>query len=211
MAQRVYPCVRAWPAALMATGLALLAGCGETPRGQAGVTAGGDGAVAASAPAERERLRTSPQARDWADRKRFEQDARNLVREAPGLSAAERDARARQLEAEIGKRERSGELSAGETVLLRAAMIESQAGTSEEQARRMAELVTRYREDATQREAAWLTQQQRDPRMQQYKSREQAVVTEVMAMDSFPNGMTRDQYLRLRLQQEREAAWGTTR
>ncbi len=194
-------------ACLLAGGLVGLGGCGSEPRAATG-TASPFAAPATSAQrAQAERLRDSPQARAWRARKQFEDEARSFVREAPGLSTAERRARADKLEAEIRDRERAGELSAGESMLLRAALIQAQAGTSEEEAQRLAALVQRYREDAARREAAWLAQQQRDPHMRQYKSREQDVVAEVMAMDEIPGGLSRDEYLRRRLQEERERAW----
>lgn len=188
----------------------MLSGCGHEADADAQDPAMATTAIATAAPDDAARLRASPQAHAWEGRKRFEQEARDFVRDAPNLSAAERDARARRLESEISDREDSGELSAGESMLLRAAMIEAQAGTDEEQARQLAGLVQHYRDDAAQREAAWLARQQRDPNMRRYKTREHAVVAEVMAMDTFPGGMTRDQYLRQRLQQEREAAWSET-
>lgn len=194
-------------ACLLAGGLALLAGCGERPR-EATSAASPFAAPATAAQREQaERLRNSPQARAWRSRKQFEAEARAFVRDAPGLSAAERRARADRLEAEIRDRERAGELSAGESMLLRASMIQAQAGTTEEEAQRIAALVQRYREDAARRESAWIAQQRNDPRMQRYKTREQAVVAEVMAMDRIPGGLSRDAYLRRRLQEERERAW----
>ena len=57
------------------------------------------------------------------------------------------------------------------------------------------------------REAAFVAQQQADPRMQRYKAREKTVVAEVMAMTIIPGGLTRDEYLRQRLQLERERAF----
>ena len=68
-------------------------------------------------------------------------------------------------------------------------------------------LAERYRADAARREAAFVAQQQADPRMQRYKAREKAVVAEVMAMTTIPGGLTRDEYLRERLQRERELAF----
>jgi hypothetical protein len=94
-------------------------------------------------------------------------------------------------------------------MLLRAAMIQAQTGSNEEQAQRLAALVQRYRQDAARREAAWTARLQGDPRMQRYKSREQDVVAEVMALDRIPAGLSRDEYLRHRLQEERERAWST--
>ena len=194
-------------ACLLAGGVFALGGCGKEPSAAAG-TASPFAVATAGAQRERaDRLRDSPQARAWRSRKQFEQEARRFVRDAPGLSTAERRARADRLEAEIRDRERAGELSAGESVLLRAAMIQAQAGTTEEQAQRLAALVQRYREDAARRESAWVANQQRDPRMQRYKAREHDVVAEVMAMDTIPGGLSRDEFLRRRLQEEREHAW----
>lgn len=201
------PRLRFVAACLLTGGVATLTGCGKEPSVSAIAAAPLATATAGGQREPAERLRDSPQARAWQARKQFEAEVRSFVREAPGLSAAEQRARAERLEADIRDRERANELSAGESVLLRTAMIQAQAGTSEEQAQQLAALVQRYRDDAARREAAWVARQQRDPRMQRYKLREQAVVAEVMAMDPIPGGLSRDEYLRRRLQEEREGAW----
>ena len=184
---------------------ALLAtGCGERPVAQAAAQA--DPAVAPTQ-ARLRALENTPQAREWLGQQRFERDARDFVRDAAKLPTAERERRAQSLETQIAERERSGELSAGETVLLRAALIEAGSGSEAEQKARLAALAERYRADAARREAAFVAQQQADPRMQRYKAREKAVVAEVMAMTTIPGGLTRDEYLRQRLQRERELAF----
>lgn len=184
---------------------ALLAtGCGERPVAQAAAQA--DPAVAPTQ-ARLRALENTPQAREWLGQQRFERDARDFVRDASKLPAGERERRAQALEAQIEAREQSGELSAGETVLLRAALIEAGSGSEAEQKARLAALAERYRADAARREAAFVAQQQADPRMQRYKAREKAVVAEVMAMTTIPGGLTRDEYLRERLQRERELAF----
>lgn len=48
-----------------------------------------------------------------------------------------------------------------------------------------------------------------DPPLNDYKQREQRVVSEVMAMTAVPGGLSRDEYLRQRLQREREIAYGS--
>lgn len=184
---------------------ALLAtGCGERPVAQ--VAAQADPA-AAPTQARLRALENTPQAREWLGQQRFERDARDFVRDAAKLPTAERERRAQALETQIEAREQSGELSAGETVLLRAALIEAGSGSEAEQKARLAALAERYRADAARREAAFVAQQQADPRMQRYKAREKAVVAEVMAMTTIPGGLTRDEYLRERLQRERELAF----
>lgn len=185
---------------------ALLAtACGEHPSARAAAQADPAGA---SSQAQLKALEDTPQAREWLGQQRFEREARAFARDAAKLPAAERERRAQALETQIEARERSGELSAGETMLLRAAMIEASSASEAEQAARLAALVERYRADAARREAAFAAQQKADPRMQQYKAREKAVVAEVMAMKDIPGGLTRDQYLRQRLQVERERAFG---
>ena len=184
---------------------ALLAtGCGERPVAQAAAQAD---PAAAPTQARLRALENTPQAREWLGQQRFEREARAFVRDAKNMSLAERERRARALEAQIEAREKSGELSAGDTVLLRAALIEADSATSPERMSRLAALAERYRADAARREAAFVAQQQADPRMQQYKAREKAVVDEVMAMKDIPGGLTRNEYLRERLQLEREHAF----
>ena len=60
---------------------------------------------------------------------------------------------------------------------------------------------------AKQREALHLARQGDDPRFDDYRACERAVVAEVAGMREFPNGVTRDEYLRQRLQAKREAAY----
>ncbi|GAA5010347.1 hypothetical protein FNZ56_01580 [Pseudoluteimonas lycopersici] len=182
----------------------LATGCGERPAPRASVQAG---PANASSQARIRALENTPQAREWLGQQRFERDARDFVRDASKLPAGERERRAQALETQIEAREQSGELSAGETVLLRAALIEAGSGSEEEQKARLAALAERYRADAARREAAFVAQQNADPRMQRYKAREKAVVAEVMAMTTIPGGLTRDEYLRERLQRERELAF----
>ena len=183
----------------------LLAGCGERPPAQAATQ---PGPATASSSTRIRALESTPQAREWLGQQRFEREARDFVRAAPGLPTGERERRAQALETQIAAREAAGELSAGDTLLLRAAMIEAMSGSEAEQKARLAALAERYRADAARREAAFAAQQAADPRMRQYKARERAVVAEVMAMTSIPGGLTRDQYLRQRLQLERERAFG---
>jgi hypothetical protein len=190
--------------ALVASAL-LATGCGAHPSPSAATQADPAGTPSQ---ARIRALENTPQAREWLGQQRFEREVRAFVRDAAKLPAAERERRAQALETQIEARERSGELSAGETMLLRAALVEAGSATAAEQAARMAALVERYRADAARREAAFVAQQQADPRMQRYKAREKAVVAEVMAMKDIPGGLTRNEYLRQRLLLERERAFG---
>lgn len=195
---------RVAPGVVLAASVLLATGCGERPAARAATQSG---PAATSSRARIAALENTPQAREWLGQQRFEREARAFVHDAAKLPTGERERRAQALETQIGARERSGELSAGETMLLRAAMIEASSGNKAEQAARLAALVERYRADAARREAAFAAQQQADPRLQRYKAREKAVVAEVMAMKDIPGGLTRDEYLRERLQRERELAF----
>lgn len=152
-------------------------------------------------------LAESEPARRYRQRQRFEQQAREFLRTADTLGAVQRSERARELSAEIDRYEQSGGLSAGEALLLRTGLIKASVADGEEQAMRLADLMEHYRLRADRGMANHLARQLADPRFQSYKSRERQVVAEVMAMSEIPAGLTRDQYLRQRLQQEREQTY----
>lgn len=149
----------------------------------------------------------SPQAQAYRQRQIFEQRVREFVRDGAKMGAVERSERAREIAQEIERREKNKELSAGEAVLLKISLIQNSIDDEAEKVRQVESLVAQYRRDAAQREAAWLAQQQRDARFQNYKAREAQIIAEVMAMQSFPNGLSRDEYLRLRLQEARETIY----
>lgn len=152
-------------------------------------------------------LQATPQAQAHRERQRFEADAKDFFARAASLRAVERSERADALSRQIDRYEAEDGLSAGEAVLLRTALIKATVDDPAEQAAAVAELADRYRTHADQRMAAFAAQQARDPRFQAYKAREAQVVSEVMAMTAIPAGLTRDQYLRQRLQEERERAY----
>ncbi|RDZ27982.1 hypothetical protein [Lysobacter silvisoli] len=151
-------------------------------------------------------LRT-PQAQALRDRQAFQSEAKRYFRDAAALDAAERARRGRDIEQGIDDYERAGELSAGETVLLRTALIQATVPDQAEQMRQVEALAQRYRAHADARNAQWIAQQRNDPRFRSYKEREARIVAEVMAMRDIPGGLSRDEYLRQRLQMERELAY----
>jgi len=152
-------------------------------------------------------LQATPQAQAHRERERFEADARDFFARASSLRPVERSERADALSRQIDRYEGDGGLSAGEAVLLRTALVKATVDDPAQQAEEVAAIAERYRTHADQRMAAFAAQQRSDPRFQTYKAREVQVVAEVMAMTSFPAGLTRDQYLRQRLQEERERAY----
>lgn len=152
-------------------------------------------------------LQATPQAQEHLERQRFEADAKDFFARSASLRAVERSERADALTRQIDKYEAAGGLSAGEAVLLRTALVKATVDDPARQAEEVAAIADRYRAHADRRMAAFLEQQRNDPRFQAYKAREARVVAEVMAATTIPAGLTRDQYLRQRLQQERERAY----
>ena len=152
-------------------------------------------------------LQATPQAQEHLERQRFEADARDFFARASTLGAVERSERADALARQIDKYEAAGGLSAGEAVLLRTGLVKATVDDPARQAEEVAAIADRYRAHADRRMAAFLEQQRNDPRFQTYKAREAQVVAEVMATTTIPAGLTRDQYLRQRLQEERERAY----
>lgn len=152
-------------------------------------------------------LQATPEAQAYRDRQHFEADAKDFFARAASLGAVERGERADALTRQIDAYEAADGLSAGEAVLLRTALVRATIDDPARQAEEVAAIADRYRTHADQRMAAFAAQQANDPRFQAYKTREAQVVAEVMAMTSVPAGLTRDQYLRQRLQEERERAY----
>lgn len=149
----------------------------------------------------------SPQARAWSERQAFEAQARRFFKEAASLGPVQRSEQARALTASIDRYEGSGGLSAGEALLLRSGLVKATIADPVQQAERLADLIESYRGRSDQRLAAYEAQHASDPRFQDYKARERAIVAEVMALGEIPGGLTRDEYLRQRLQQARVSAY----
>ena len=152
-------------------------------------------------------LQATPQAQEHLERQRFEADAKDFFARSASLRAVERSERADALTRQIDKYEAACGLSAGEAVLLRTALVKATVDDPARQAEQVAAIADRYRAHADRRMAAFLEQQRNDPRFQAYKAREAQVVAEVMAATTIPAGLTRDQYLRQRLQEAREQAY----
>jgi hypothetical protein len=153
-------------------------------------------------------LASSPEAQELRKRMAFESGTRRFFRDAQKLSPAMRSERAQKITEEIDAREQRGEFSAGEVVMLRVALIQATVTDEAERMRQAKAVMDRYRAIADEKQAQYIAQQQQDPKFQDYKALESSIVAEVMAMRRFPGQMSRDEYLRVRLQQAREVAYG---
>lgn len=152
-------------------------------------------------------MASTPEARAYQSRLAFERQARGFLRDAPSLDDRTRIQRAQALSREIDRREQARELSADEAVMLRIGLIHAAVKDDRQRVSQAQEVVDRYRKQTAERQAAFLAQQRRDAQFQEYKAAEARIVAEVLAMPSYPNGMSRDDYLRQRLQQAREAIY----
>ncbi|WP_408950415.1 hypothetical protein [Lysobacter sp. Hz 25] len=197
-----------WVLTLTAAAIAAAVGGGWLPLSKAKADAvPASNAQGTGAPSQMQALLATPQARDYRQRQQFQRDAQRFFRDARNLGPVARSQRAQVLERKIDAYENAGELSAGETMLLRVGLIQATVADPAEQAVQVEALAQRYRADAARRNAQWQDQQQRDPRFRDYKQRERDVIAEVLAMQRIPGGLSRDEYLRQRLQAERERAY----
>ena len=151
-------------------------------------------------------LLTTPEVQAWSQRRAFDERLRRFFD-----TAAQQDAQAREREAEalrdgIDRYEQARQFSAGEAMNLRLGLVQATVEDEVERGARMAEIVAAYHRAGARGEAQWLQAQQHDAAFDEYKRREQIVVAEVMALSDIPGGLTRDEYLRQRLQAERVAA-----
>lgn len=153
---------------------------------------------------ERPQARPSvdPRVQNFQQRERFEQDVREFFARAPALAAEERASRAQTIAGEITRREAAGEVAAAEALTLRSALIRETVADPAEQMEAIAALQEQYRREGSRKQAQW--QARADPEFELYKAREREIVAEVMALTTVPDGLTRDEYLRRRLQSARE-------
>ncbi len=146
----------------------------------------------------------TPDARADQSRLAFERQARAFLRDAPRLDSATRMARARALSQDIERREQNRELSADEAVMMRVGLIQVAVKDPRERALQVQEVINRHHQQNAARQRALLAQQRRDEKLKAYKTQEAIIVSEVLAMQSYPGGLSRDAYLRQRLQAARE-------
>lgn len=164
--------------------------------------------TATSMPAAPAADRTAPQpvtdqsAQEFERRAQFQQHVRAFFAQAPALPPAERSSRGQSIAQEITEYEAAGEIAAAEALTLRAALIRETVDDPAEQVEAMAALQEYYRQQGRRKQAEW--EARVDPEFELYKAREREIVAEVRAMAQIPGGLTRDEYLRRRLQSARE-------
>ncbi|MEX2963773.1 hypothetical protein [Microbulbifer sp. TYP-18] len=102
--------------------------------------------------------------------------------------------------------EAEGRVMAYEALALKLAWLERNSADKAAFEQAAAELVEGYREKS-QRHTAEYDPYKEVPGFAEYKQREVEIVKEVQQMTSFPDGMSRQEYLRQRLQEARKKAY----
>ncbi|WP_278957163.1 hypothetical protein [Aquipseudomonas alcaligenes] len=153
---------------------------------------------------KRAALLQRPEVLDYQARLTFAGDYQIFIKSAAELSEEERRKRAAALAKEIDRREAAGELALSEALLMQVGLVQAEGGDEAAQKARADALLARYQALSAEREAQAKAP---DARFSRYKSEEKRIVDEVMALDSIPDGLSRDQYLRQRLQEAREQAY----
>lgn len=152
----------------------------------------------------RQALLNDPAVQGYQARLQFAADYQGFITSAASLDQAQRQQRAAALAKEIDRREAAGELALSEALLLQVGLAQAEGGDEEAQKARADALVARYQALSAARAAKAKAP---DPHFVQYKSEEKRIVDEVLSMHSIPDGLSRDQYLRQRLQEAREQAY----
>jgi hypothetical protein len=143
-----------------------------------------------------------PRVQKFQQRERFQQEVREFFARAPALPPEERAVRAREIASAITHYEAEGEIAAAEALTLRSGLVRETVADPVEQLVAIRGLQEHYQQQGERKQAEW--EARADPELGLYKAREREIVDEVMAMTTIPDGLTRDEYLRRRLQSARE-------
>ncbi len=151
--------------------------------------------------AQLQELLQNPVVKNQEQRLAFHQAYRSFVSGATELSPAQRESQAQALREQIETYEQRSELAMSESLLLQLGLIQLTTDDEQTQKDQATALVARYKVISAEREAKAATP---SAEFQRYKVDEKRIVEEVLSMDSIPDGLSRDEYLRQRLQQARE-------
>lgn len=144
---------------------------------------------------------------EYEARLAFHERVRGYFAHPQGVDVSERERYARELMEEVSTYEARGELSAPEAQLIKRELIRTSV-TDDAAQQQQLEALTRSYALATERRMAQI---EPDVAFEHYKVREDEIVTAVMQMQTIPDGLSRDEYLRQRLQSERERIYGDSR
>ncbi|NQD39086.1 hypothetical protein HPT27_18875 [Permianibacter sp. IMCC34836] len=151
-------------------------------------------------------LREHPLVRAYEAYTDFQQHSRGFFDHADQLSEQEKQAQLRQLMDGTNKYEQEGKLVPMEALVLKLAMLRYSSSGDDDYKTKAKTLIDQYKAISDAREQAWLANP--DPKFIDYKRQENDIVNEVLAMTVIPDGLSRDEYLRQRLEQARIATMG---
>ena len=162
------------------------------------------GANGTSLTPEQQQLLQNPETLSFSRHLEFQEDVRDFFQQADSLTATERQNQMADIQDRLEHYERDGKVSGPEGLMVRIAMIKLNTQDPEAQKEAVSALVSQYQAESKARHQAWLNQPK--PEFEAYKKQEKQIVAEVMAMETIPNGLDRNEYLRQRLLQARIAA-----
>ncbi|MFZ5844409.1 MAG: hypothetical protein ACOY3E_16095 [Pseudomonadota bacterium] len=178
----------------------------ESPQSERALTPAPNAAPAAGSDAVPADLREHPVVQAYQAFSEFQQHSRGFFDNADKLSEQEKQAQLRQLLDGTNKYEQEGKLVPMEALLLKLAMLRYTTRGDDDYKAKAKSLIDQYKAQSDLREQAWLANP--DPNFIDYKRQEADIVKEVMAMTVIPDGLSRDEYLRQRLEQARIATMG---
>jgi hypothetical protein len=158
-------------------------------------------------PGERAPFRT-PTIEEYERVKAFERRVRAFFDDRSNRGTAERARQAAALRDEIAAAETAGHLTSSEALTLYIALMQESGMSADEARVATASIAEGYRAKAEARDRAMITHP--DPRHVEYKREEESIVREVMSMPNTPDGRTRDDMLRERLEEARIRAYRRT-
>ena len=136
----------------------------------------------------------------------FQEQVSDFFEQASQMSDEQRAKSAENIENRLKDYQAEGRVSGSEALLLRLALVRTVEQDPQQQEAESRALIQEHQREAEQRMAQWKSRNQ--PEFDHYKRQEQSIVEEVMAMETIPGGMERNEYLRQRLQKARIEAMG---
>ncbi|MGH7289336.1 MAG: hypothetical protein ACREI8_15100 [Myxococcota bacterium] len=129
-------------------------------------------------------------------------EVRDFFDSAEDLSDEERELRAAALRKRIAEQEHGGGLLPAEALMLKLVLLRVTIDDPAVLDHERRSLIESYQEARAASAPA-----PADPRFETYKQRESEVVREVLALESIPEGLTRNEYLRRRLRDLRSEVY----
>lgn len=155
---------------------------------------------------EQQQLLQDPAVAELDQQLAFQNRLQRFFDQSESLPPAERQQQATALQQQLDARADAGELTAGEHLMARMALLEHELTEGADIDRRRAELVAQQRQRHDAGVAEW--QEQTRPQRESYQQKQRAILAEVQARTDFASDTERNRYLRQRLQEARVEVYG---